>query len=75
MLGVGDVEMQEVDIVAGGSQVASVLLAELVEDVGEQDAGALLGELAAVRGALSAGAAGDEGRLACKSCAHPWIAT
>jgi hypothetical protein len=72
--GVGDVERQEVGVVARGSQVARVPLAEVVEDVREQDGGALLGEPAAVRGALSAGAAGDEGGLAREPMAHPWTA-
>ena len=74
VLRVGDVEMQEADVVAGGSQVARVLVAELVEDVGEEDGGAFFGEPAAVCGALAAGTAGDEGGLAGESRAHPWIA-
>jgi hypothetical protein len=51
-----------------------VLVAEVVEDVREQDRGAVLGEPAAVRGALPARAAGDEGRPACESRAHPRMA-
>jgi hypothetical protein len=66
--------MQEVDVVAGGSQAAGVLVADVVEDVGEQDGRALFGEPAAVCGALSARAAGDEDGLAGESRAHPWIA-
>ena len=42
---------------AGGPQLGGVRLARVVEDVAEDDGGAFLGEAAAVRGALSAGAA------------------
>ena len=45
---------------AGGAQLVGVRLARVLEDVADDDGGALLGEPAAVCGALSAGAAGDE---------------
>jgi hypothetical protein len=72
---VGDVEVQVVDVVAGRSKVAGVGLAEVVEDVGEQHRRAVLGEAPAVRGALSAAAAGDERRLAGEPAAHTWSMT
>ncbi len=73
-LGGGDVEAQEVGGVAGGPELAGVRLAGVLEDVAEDDGGALLGEAAAVRRALSAGAARDERRLAGEPRGHPWIA-
>ena len=66
VLGGGDVEAQEVDVVAGGAELAGVRLACVLEDVAEDDGGAFLGEAPAVCCALSAGAAGDERRLACE---------
>jgi hypothetical protein len=73
VLGGGDVEAQEVGVVAGGPEFAGARLARVLEDVAEDDAGALLGEAAAVCRALSPCAARDERRLAGKPRGHPWI--
>jgi hypothetical protein len=86
VVGRGDVEALEVRGVAGGPECAGVRRAQVLEDVAEDDRGALLGEAAAVSGALSSSASGDERRPAGKppgrphcvpmvdSSGHPWIA-
>ena len=60
--------------VAGGSQLGGMCLAHVVEDVAEDDGGALFGEAAGVCRALSTGTARDERRLAREPGGHPWIA-